>query len=307
MKLFDPTVELHFFANNILHKITGLQMDFDIVSSNDDKPNQAKIVVYQLAEKTRNMFTEQHQGIEFHAGYSGKPKLIFRGVTTNVLHVNNDTDWQTIIYAGDGQKEYTSNHFNKSYSKGTPIIKILADLALALGIPFESNYTGSDVLLRGETYSGLVKDVLQEITDDYFLRWAILNGQLEITEPGQPTLSRVAVKVLNADTGLIGSPIVTERTATTKKKRKGKKKKAEERIIGIQATALMIPEIKPNSIVAIQSIQLISSGLGKLMEVKIPKITAIGVYLVDRVRYIGNNYGGRFDVELEADLTQVAV
>jgi hypothetical protein len=120
-------------------------------------------------------------------------------------------------------------------------------------------------------------------------------------------LSRVAVKVLNADTGLIGSPIVTERTATTKKKRKGKKKKAEERIIGIQATALMIPEIKPNSIVAIQSIQLISSGLGKLMEVKIPKITAIGVYLVDRVRYIGNNYGGRFDVELEADLTQVAV
>jgi hypothetical protein len=308
--LFDRAVRLDFFLlGGVKYEIpTELHVDFDIVASTDSKPNQAKITVYNLGETIRNLFQDSFQAIEFYAGYDGLPQLIFSGVTTNVLHERNGSTWSTIIYAADGYKELYTTKINKSFSKGTPVAVVFKFLAASMGLPIEDSSLIVGTLLSGVTYSGLVKDVLDNLTAKYELIWSIQRGVLEIRPPEQPSPSKVVAIVLNADTGLLSSPVVTERTVPVKKRKASKKTPAQQnetRIFGIKATSLLIPQIQPGSVVKIDAIRLVSTGLSKVMDVKVPKIKPVGIYLCDRVRYLGSNYGGRFDVELEGDAMAV--
>jgi hypothetical protein len=321
--LFKPTVRLDFFLKKLVKyqipfplppkpidaplpipEPPQLHMDFDVVASTDSKPNTAKIILYNLAESTRNLFQEEFQAIEFYAGYGDNPQLIFSGVTTNVVHEKRKTDWLTYIYAADGYKELYTVKINQSFSKGTPISLIFKKLALEMGLPLEDNSFIPDVLLSGTTYSGLVKDVLDNLTANYELVWSIQRGKLEIRPIGDPLFSRVKAVILNAQTGLLDSPILTQRTVQPVKRKKSKKlpgKQKETIIYGIKARALLIPEIQPGGVVQLSAMRLVSASTGKLMEVKIPKIKPVGIYLCDRVRYSGNNYGGKFELEFEGD------
>jgi hypothetical protein len=308
--LFQPVARLEFFLqSSIKYDIPAeMHMEFDIITSTDSKPNQAKIIIYNLSETTRNLFQEDFQAVKFYAGYDGSSKLIFSGVTTNVLHERNGVDWRTIIYAADGYKELYTIKVNQSFSKGTPVKLVYTKLAGAFGLPIEDSSTVFDTLLTGVTYSGLIKDVLDNLFENYDVSWSIQKGVVEIRPSDTPPLSKVKAVVLNANTGLLGSPVVTERTVQPVKRKKSQKKKGkqkETKIFGIKATALLIPDIQPGAVVKVDAIRLVSTGLSKLMEVKVPKVKPVGIYLCDRVRYIGNNYGGRFDVELEGDALSV--
>jgi len=284
--LFDRTVRLNVFANNFLHTFTDLHMEFDILMHRKSKPNQAKITVYNLSEKSRKLFNEKHQAIEFFAGYDNKPLTIFRGTTTNVLSIKNNVEWRTDFYAGEGQKEFSTIKFSKTYKAGIPISLILTEVSAAIGLPVVLGATGLDeLLLSSVTYDGLAKDVLDQITDDYFLNWSIHHGFLEIVDAGEPPATAAKVIVLRSDTGLLESPTITED--------------------GINVVAMLNPEIKPSAIIKIEPQQTITQ-LGKLMEKKIPSKSAEGLYIVDRAHFIGNNFGGRFDVEIESKIRNVA-
>jgi len=86
MILFNPQVKLVVYADSQSYEITGLYMDFEIKASTDKEPNKAKISVYNLSEKTRNLFSDSHQAIEFYAGYGDNTVLIFSGETSNALN-----------------------------------------------------------------------------------------------------------------------------------------------------------------------------------------------------------------------------
>jgi len=261
-------------------------MEFDILMHRKSKPNQAKITVYNLSEKSRKLFNEKHQAIEFFAGYDNKPLTIFRGTTTNVLSIKNNVEWRTDFYAGEGQKEFSTIKFSKTYKAGIPISLILTEVSAAIGLPVVLGATGLDeLLLSSVTYDGLAKDVLDQITDDYFLNWSIHHGFLEIVDAGEPPATAAKVIVLRSDTGLLESPTITED--------------------GINVVAMLNPEIKPSAIIKIEPQQTITQ-LGKLMEKKIPSKSAEGLYIVDRAHFIGNNFGGRFDVEIESKIRNVA-
>jgi hypothetical protein len=282
-------------------------MDFDILARRDSKPNQAKIVVYQLSETTRNLLSADHQGVEFLAGYGGDPTLIFRGTTTNVLHQRPapGTEWITEIYAGEGEKEMKGTIFNRSYEAGTEIRRVIEDVSRSMGLPVEIDFFAvSNVAQESLTLSGLAKDVLDQLTADYSLRWSIQQGQLEVTDLLSPISSQPTAVVLSSDTGMIESPILTERQPVTKKGQKKKKGKPIEMIPGVKVTSLMNTEIRPNRLIEIRARQTVNNQLGKLSEQRRVAKSANGFYICDKVRYSGNNYGGPFQVEVEADLRQ---
>lgn len=310
--LFDRSVELRVFADN--QKITlvkpgeeSLDIDFDVVTSSDKEPNRAKIIVYNLSETTRNLIGANHQGVELLAGYSGDTKLIFRGATTNVTHEKARPDWITTIYAGDGEKEYTTKIFNKSYSAGSLVFQILKDLAVAMEIPSEINFDEvTATLLKGESYSGRVKDVLDQVTKAYGLKWSVQQGVLEITSLLSPIRSQPTAVLLSVDTGMIGSPELIERQSEEENTKKRGRDKKETRIIGVRVMSLLNPEIRPGRLIKIEAQQTITS-LGKLMEVKTPNVTANGVWRCDRAHYYGDNVTGPFDVEVEADILEQTI
>ncbi len=306
--LFNGKTELRIFTSLKRYDVKDLDMEFDILAHKRSQPNQATIKVYNMAESTRNLLEADHQGIEFYASKNefDKPLMIFRGTTTNLLNQElEELDFLTTIFAGDGEKEFSTKTFNKAYIAGTLVFNVLKDVASAMGLPSEIDFLDvTSVLLRGESYAGLCKDVLDIITKDYGLKWSIQQGVLEITNLLSPIASQPTAVLLTSDSGLIGSPILIERQ--DEKQNTKKKQKKKTKIIGVRATSILNPEIRPGRLIYILAMQTISQ-LGKLMEVKQPNISANGVYVCDTAHYIGDNKGGRYDVELEADKMEVEI
>ena len=319
--LFNRSVQLDIFANNqrvTLAKpgtrpgIDSVFFEFDITVSRDKEPNRARISVYNLGPTNRNLFEADHQGVELSAGYDGEVKLLFRGVTTNVTQDKQKTFYKTTFYCGDGEKEYGTQKFNKSYSKNTKIELILNDMAKALGLPKEIIFLEkAATLLKGRSFSGLCKDALTELTKDYKLQWSIQQGVLEVTPIGSPIISQPFAVLLSTDTGMIGSPRLIERQKKEdkdekkKKKKKQKKKddgKPKDRIVGVRVVSLINPDIYPNRLIKIVPQRTQTETLGKLMEAKTPEVSGEGVWLVDKARFFGDNRTGPFHVEAEADI-----
>jgi hypothetical protein len=282
-----------------------LHVDFDIETfagtGKKSNPNTAKIVIYNLNESHRGLFTEEHQAIEFYAGYGDDIGLIFVGETTNVINRKVKTPgaapyWETTIYAGDGIKDWTTRTFSKSYSAGTPVSIVLQDMIATTELPSVIDIFEDSMLLAGESYSGLVKDVLNDFTADRGLEWSIQWGVIEVTQKDSPLIRDPTAILLRPDTGMVGSPALIERT--TSGKRKATKKK---RLFGLRVTSLMNHQIKPKRLIKIESGSQINA-VGKLTSKPAPKTQLNGVYIAKNVRYYGSNHSGEYYTEIEADL-----
>jgi hypothetical protein len=279
--LFDRATELRIFAGGKKFTIRDLDMDFDVALSRDSKPNQAKITVYNLSRTTRGLISEAYQGIEFLAGYQSKPVLIFRGTMIRPLHTIGAYETSTAIFAGDGQKEFSTKIFNKAYAAGTPVAQILNDMTLALGLPSEvDSATVSATLTAGASFSGRVKDCLDKVTRDFDLSWSMQHGTTEIIVKGQPPIKSSSAVVLSSETGLIESPILTD--------------------TGIKTRSFLNPEIRPARLIQVKPRSTVLNFSEDTK--KPPKLDAAGVYIVDRLQHTGSNHGGAFDTLTESDL-----
>jgi len=288
--LFDPKLELTVFTtDNQSTTIKDLHMDFDVKATVDSKPNQAKISVYNLSTETRNRLKEKHQAVELLAGYGDDVSIIFRGTTTNVLHKKDGTGWRTDIYSGDGQKEFSENFFSKSYSAGTTVKQIVKDMAATMGYSANTDTVlDTDTIIKSVSYSGRAKDALDEITKDFDYSWSIQWGALEILDSSGWLSNVPTAVVLRADTGMLGSPTLIDRTDRNRK------------VVGVRVNSLLNPAIKPGRLIEIQS-QSTATQLGKLNKSAAAKTDANGVHICKIVEYVGNNYGGEFAVKIEGD------
>ena len=338
MRLFDPAVKLEFIAANKKYTIPGgadgLHFDFSVEAFAGgiagSKPNTAIITVYGLSEATRNMFSEEHQAISFYAGYGSATGLIFAGQTTNVVHDKEPTQWRTDIYAGDGVKQFQTLFFIRSFSAGTRITQILTDLLDATTLPYTINAdvsSNSETLLAGENYAAKISTCLDVLCQDRGWEWSVQHGVIEVTRKHRPLHPRTQVTatptpavVLSADTGLVGSPVLVDRTddepvdeeaESEKRKKRTPEQLANEeanrapavRRFAVRLTSLMNYEIRPKRIIELRA-QRATSALGALMEKKtdVLRLDVSGIYIAKSVRYYGNNYGGEFYTEVEADL-----
>ncbi len=334
-RLFGPHCKLEVYAGNKKYTIpgdaNGMHMDFDVSAfaggKAGSKPNQARITVYGLAEATRQLFTEEHQAISFYAGYGDDPGLIFAGQTTNVVHEQEPAQWRTDIYAGDGVKEFDTLFFIKSFSAGTRITQILDDLCVASTLPYTLNdevASNDETLLAGENYAGKVATCLDDLCQDRDWEWSVQHGVIEVTRKSRPlhprtqatTLPTPAV-VLSSDTGLIGSPVLMDRTdeeppehtvdnknLTQEQRRVAEMNRTPElRRFAVRMVSLMNYEIRPKRLIELRA-QRSTSALGQLMESKteVLRLDISGLYIAKNVQYYGNNYGGEFRTAVEADL-----
>lgn len=290
MLFYQPNINLRAFVDNVSGDdeaaaldFEGLDYDFDVLLQRRSKPNQATIIVYNLSEVSRNLLTEEGKGIELFAGYGANEnrRLIFRGTIANALHEYQAPNWVTTIYSGDGQKSFDDTLFSKSYSFGTPVKQIIRDCANTMGLPleFETDKVDFQDILYGESYSAKTSRVLDRITKDYGLEWSVQFGILEIREAGKPRAKDSTAVKLAGNTGLLETPIVTDK--------------------GIEAISLLNHEIRPGRLIEIDA-KVSTVQYKNVLRKKVPVTSANGIYIADQVRHTGNNYGGRFVTEVEA-------
>ncbi|RYF12578.1 MAG: hypothetical protein EOO40_00915, partial [Deltaproteobacteria bacterium] len=186
---------------------TALRIDFEVQKGVKDKPNSAKIKLYNLKPQTRAALTVGYQ-VLLRAGYQGLAEKVFIGTVDKVAHERSNADITTTIEAKDGQQGLLNAAFNRNYPVNTPLSAVLSDIGeamsldpgIVLGLPQE-------VLPRGATFSGSARQALTTLCRSRALEFSVQNGRLNILPQGKH-LGTSAV-VVSSYTGMIGIPSVT--------------------------------------------------------------------------------------------------
>lgn len=231
--LFDRRVSLTFgLPGETGTKIDSLRIAFKIEKTSEPFPNKAEIRVWNMKESSRSLAERSGLALFLDAGYVSNTKGIFVGTDGRVLSSREGADIITTFEYGDGEKEFQTKTFDKSFSPSTPIRSIFSSVIEALGLS-EGDTSGikDETLLSGLTLSGPVRNHLDTLTARQGLEWSIQDGALQIIKRGGTVLNGIVE--LGAGTGLIGSP---------KKKDKG-----------LEVTSLLMPELVPGRTLQLNS------------------------------------------------------
>jgi len=287
--LFDRHCELHVFVNSKKYIIKNLDMDFDIIATDDSKPNIAKISVYNLSETTRNLFSESTRGMEFWAGYGDELGMIFRGSwdpdSSTVKHEQIGPTWATHLETGDGLKEFQEAIFEKTYPKGMSVKYVIHDIASSFALPVVLDYDENLKTTSARTFSCKAWMALNEITSHYMLKWSIQHGTVEILDFFSPPKNDSQATLLTPSTGIIGTPTITDK--------------------GINVKTLLLSNIQPSRLIQIGASPDGSKkgNIQKDIKGKISKKSE-GLFIVNKIKYFGNNYGGAFNCLISSRFKQ---
>lgn len=268
-----------------------LALDFETKSTRSKEPNQGVFNIYNLSSSTRQEIETDAKAVQCWAGYDGDEKLIYAGDVVFVNSVKSGPDWMTTIHCGDGFAAFTESVTSKTYASGTERQVILDQVAKDMGLIVKATKDAITGSIPGAiSMDGKSKDQLEVLTRDTGAEWSIQDGELNITSIGE-AIDDEAI-VLRADTGLLEHPTITDKGVNIKAQlnpdiRPGKLVKLEPIAVQVQPTAAPAVPKKPPK---------------KPKEIFIPERGRdyAGIYLCQTVQFIGNNYGGPFDVMIEA-------
>ena len=253
--------------------IRELRVIFEITKSVLSFPNLAKVVIYNPNPDTIASLQTKYTKVVLNAGYGDNLKLLFKGEVRNVLQTKIGVNRLITFYAGDGERDWQNSFINKTYSETVSITAIVNDIISTFKETTKGVIEGvPDIAdsLMGETVSGSSKDILDRLAKQYGFEWNIQNGEITIVEEAKP-LSTLEAVVINAGSGMVGSPTVTE--------------------IGADVTTLMNPDLIPNSAFKIESVNA-DIQLGNLFFRTIKRTSAEGLYKVQEVFFKGDSREG---------------
>lgn len=253
--------------------IKDLRINFEITKSILSFPNLCRLNIYNPNEDTLAALQKKFTKIVLNAGYEGDARLLFKGEVRNVFQNRAGVDSLITVYAGDGERDWQNATFNKTFTENVTIssaieevLKTFEDVTVGVvnGLPQVADK------LRGQTLSGSSKDILDQFADEYGFDWSIQDGEVIITPVESPLEGDEAVLV-NAATGMLGSPTVTE--------------------IGADVSTLLNPRLLPNKAFKIESVNA-DIQLGNLFFRNIKRTTAEGTYKIQEVTFKGDSREG---------------
>lgn len=268
-KQFGRSYVLRIGNKNESIEIRDLRISFSCVKSLTAEPNPGEGHIYNLNESSRNRITSgEFDQLLLLVGYGNELGLVFAGDIINPVMRKDDTDWILSLECGDGYKEINNSRTNVTVKGGTgqkDIINILKkDMGKQDGAGVVS-IDNSNALPRSKTMIGKTSKYVTNIARNNNADWSIQDGELVVL-PKTEAIDDKSGFVLSQDTGMIGSP-----------------EKSES---GIEVTCLLNTNIRPGSLIRIESIIKEYSGDFKVTDVEITgdshsdewysKITCIG-------------------------------
>jgi len=248
-----------------------LRVNFEITKDLFGYPYLARISVYNFSLERVNEISEEFTNVEFKAGYADSIVTIFKGDIRNIVNRRDGVDTITEFYAGDGERVTRESYFSRTYSGGTPLKQVVNDLASNFNIP-KAQLDGLDSVrksLKGLSFSGPTKEILNKLSDDYGFYWSIQDGQFVTQDRDKADLEN-EVTVVTRSTGMIGSPSVTE--------------------IGADVRILLNPDIQPYRAFKIETPNF-EVNVGNLFFRKQIPTLGEGLFRVNKVVHSGDTRG----------------
>ena len=271
-----------------------LKIGFSVEKDISSTANTATISIWNMAPGHRNAVGKEFDEIELSAGYmppsglsgagffnfmgssfgmsGGNVGIIFKGNVRDVKHERDGPDIVTRIECGDGDEALRRGVTSKSFPKGTKVEDVVNELYSKMS---EYGVTKGEWVFPTDmepTYKrpyamcGQCSREMDTIGRGKGFYWSVQNGAMEII-PSDGFIGQTIV--LNSNSGLIDSPSVTDN--------------------GVQASALLNPEIRPNRPVQIESEMLQMNGMSETM------------FRVGACTYSGDNRDGDFRVDFHGE------
>lgn len=193
-------------------------LEFDITRNVMTSANVSSIRVYNLNANNRSQIRKNINDygdiriIQLLGGYGDNLSLMFEGNITQAWSVREGVDFITQIESFDGGYAFANALSNVSFpsqtEQRTVIDSLINDLAGA-GVKPGAIGSFSGSLVRGNAYSGMTCEILQQLTGG---RFYIDNGKAYALADNECISGPVTV--INARSGLLGTP-VREQTIIT--------------------------------------------------------------------------------------------
>lgn len=210
MQQFGRQWQLDISNESETLSISQLRIAFHIDKTINEKPNPAKIEIWNLNRNHINQLLSGHfKSVSLAVGYTQLTRL-YSGDIIKVFIRRDGLDFILQLECGDGHQAYTTARSAitlKSGASDEDIIKAVQQTLpkVQLGEIVLSNQRK---LPRGRVLNGDSREILNRVARNHQADWSIQDGQL-IFLPKENVLNGEAV-VLSQQTGLVGSPEQTD-------------------------------------------------------------------------------------------------
>lgn len=266
-----------------------LQITFEVRKDSKEDPNVHTIRVYNLKESSRKALEKPDLRAYLYAGYEEEQGavLLAAGTVVDAYTRFENPDVVTELSVADGYGELRDTAVSLSYGAGADSSTIIQSVASQMGLTLNMPRSlTSRTWEHGFSFYGPARQALHKLCRGAGQEWSIQNQTLQVVAT-RGTTER-SVVVLDADSGLIGSPERTREGAREKAKVKDKTSGDDRRIVsaeqqrdGWRVRSLLLPWINPGDRVQMNSRQV------------------KGLWRVDAVSHTGDYHGGDWMTELQ--------
>jgi hypothetical protein len=197
-----------------------LRVNFEIFKGLSSTPNQSKVTIYNLNERTKKRLNAQEKLIlSLVAGYPSNTDVLFLGnIRTISPPIIDNVDIKTEIFVADGDVGIRFGTIAQNFAPFTSleqVIKAIVDNMEGVNAGTLNGLSGKKLSGRGESLTGDIKVLLDRLARAYKFSWSVQDGVLEtmsISPEQSDTVigsSETAYKI-NAGLGMIGKPIVKD-------------------------------------------------------------------------------------------------
>ena len=234
MKQFGRQWKLDISNEQETLSITQLRVAFEIDKTINEKPNPAKIQVWNLNRNHINkLLSQDYKKAALSVGYN-ELRQIYSGDITKVRIQRDGLDFVLTLECSDGHVANTQSRAKTTLKAGATDKQIVEEIqktmpkvqAGAIDIPNKRQ------LPRGRVLNGDSREILNRVARNNMADWSIQDGSL-VFLPKDKVLSDDAV-LISQDTGMINAPEQTDD--------------------GLEITCLLNPALQIGGLIKLESI-----------------------------------------------------
>lgn len=246
MKQFGRRWKLDISNEQETLSIEQLRVAFEIDKTINEKPNPAKIQIWNLNRNHINLLLSQgYNKVALSVGY-GELRQIYAGDITKTRIQREGLDFVMTLECADGHHAYTQSRATTTLKAGATDKQIVQEIQKtmpkvqtgALDVPNPRQ------LPRGRVLNGNSRDILTRIARNNGADWSIQDGAL-IFLPKDKVLNDDAV-LISQETGMINAPEQTDD--------------------GLELTCLLNPALQIGGLVKVESILDYFNGEYKIVK-----------------------------------------
>jgi len=254
---------------------SGLRVSFDIKKTLGQTENDANIEIYNVSKDSYKLLQQINETyiIQLSTGYGDLIDTIFTGNIENSYYYREKSSWILNIKGKDGQELIQDSIINKLYRAGFDLKSALLDMIKTANVLPKGAYDNAKKWIEnkislgtktqnGLTISGRLIDEINKLLSEVGASLSIQDEKAQIIYNNSNNEDNIFL--ISPSSGLIGSP---------------RDKGIEE---GLEFKCLLIPKLKPGSLVKIES------------------NTINGYYRIDNIIYKGDTHENTWECNCEA-------